>query len=371
MRYLIAPDKFKGTLSAQEVAETIASAIRDRDPRADIDLLPIADGGEGTARLLAAQLSAERNTVGTLDPLGRPIDAEFFVRGHEAILDMSAASGLWRVHPNERDPLRSSTYGTGIIIWHLIENGIERIFIGLGGSATVDAGLGMGAALGYRFYGTGDSRIEPLPFAFSQIQKVKPPLMIRMPEVIGLADVETVLIGARGATYTFGPQKGLSPAEVEAFDRSLASLVVRLEQGLGTNFSNVRRAGAAGGFGYGILTFLRGKLVSGFDMIAEKLELRKRIRAADVVITGEGKLDLQSLQGKGPYGVAVLAKEATKPVWAIAGVIENRNLVAQHFEKLISLAGEEATLEEAIGNPVELLRRRTMQLCGYMSAEGT
>jgi glycerate kinase len=365
MRYLIAPDKFKGTLTAQEVAETIASAIRDRDPKADVDLLPIADGGEGTARLLAAQLSADRKIIGTVDPLGRPIDAEFFVRGHEAILDMSAASGLWRVRPDERDPLRSSTYGTGIIIWHLIESGIERIFIGLGGSATVDAGLGMGAALGYRFYGTGGSEIEPLPVAFSKIQKVKPPLMNRIPEVLGLADVQTVLTGSCGATYTFGPQKGLSPDEVEALDRSLASLVVRLEQNLGTNFSNVERAGAAGGFGYGILTFLRGELVSGFDLIAEKLELRKRIRSADIIITGEGKLDMQSLQGKGPYGVAVLAKEATKPVWAIAGVIENRDLVARHFEKLISLAGEDVTLEEAISNPIELLRRRTMQLCGF------
>lgn len=363
MRYLIAPDKFKGTLSAQEVAKTIASAIRDRDPKADIDLLPIADGGEGTASLLAAQLSADRKTIGTVDPLGRPIDAEFFVRGPEAILDMSAASGLWRVRPDERDPLRSSTYGTGMIIWHLMENGVERILIGLGGSATVDAGLGMGAALGYRFHGTGDSEIEPLPIAFSQIQKVKPPLMSRMPEVVGLADVQTVLTGPCGAVYTFGPQKGLSPVEVEALDRNLASLVLRLEQNLGTNFSNVERAGAAGGFGYGILTFLRGKLVSGFDVIAEKLELRKRIRAADVVITGEGKLDVQSLQGKGPYGVALLAKEATRPVWAIAGVIENRNLVARHFDKLISLAGEDVTLEEAIGDPIELLRRRTMQLC--------
>ena len=184
--------------------------------------------------------------------------------------------------------------------------------------------------------------------------------MIRIPEVIGLADVETTLTGPQGAIYTFGPQKGLSPAEVQALDHDLAGLVVRLEQSLGTNFSSVARAGAAGGFGYGILTFLRGKLVSGFEVIADKLELRKRIQAADVIITGEGKLDLQSLEGKAPYGVAVLAKEAGKRVWAIAGVIENRDLVAPHFEKLISLAGDGVSLEEAMGNPVEVLRRRTM-----------
>ena len=172
MRYLIAPDKFKSTLSAREVAETIAASIRKGDPNADIDLLPVADGGEGTATLLATQLSAERKIMGAVDPIGRPIEAEYFVRGREAILDMSAASGLWRVRQEERDPLRSSTYGTGMIIWHLIEHGVERIFIGLGGSATVDAGFGMGAALGYRFYGAEDSEIDPFPVAFARIQKV-------------------------------------------------------------------------------------------------------------------------------------------------------------------------------------------------------
>jgi glycerate kinase len=251
-----------------------------------------------------------------------------------------------------------------MIIWHLIENGVERVFIGLGGSATVDAGFGMGAALGYRFYGTGDSEIDPFPAFFARIQKVKPPPMIRIPEVIGLADVETILTGPQGAICTFGPQKGLSEEQVQKLDRELAGLVVRLEQSLGTNFSSVPRAGAAGGFGYGILTFLRGKLVSGFEVVADKLELRKRIQAADIVITGEGKLDLQSLEGKAPFGVAVLAKEAGKRVWAIAGTIENRDLVAPHFEKLISLAGGDVTLEEAIENPVEVLRRRTLRLFG-------
>lgn len=363
MRYLIAPDKFKGTMNAQEVAETIASGIREFDPGAELDLLPIADGGEGTAALLAAQLGADRQTIETLDPLGRPITAEYFVIGHEAILEMSAASGLWRVRPAERNPLRSSTYGTGVIIRYLIENGFERISVGLGGSATVDAGLGMGAALGYRFYGADDRPIEPLPDVFSRIQRIEAPGVTRMPEVIALADVETILIGPRGATYTFGPQKGLTPDEVATLDHEIARLVAQLDGDLGTKLADTPGAGAAGGLGYGILTFLKGQVVSGFNVVAEKVALRERIRAADIVITGEGKLDFQSLHGKGPYGVASLAKLAGKPVWALAGVIEDRQLLKTHFNGLNSLVSGDVTAEEAMHNPGPLLRRRAFELC--------
>ena len=363
MRYLIAPDKFKGTLNAQEVAEAIAAGIRDFDPGAELDLIPIADGGEGTAAILAAQLGADRQTIETVDPLGRPITAEFFVNGREALLDMSAASGLWRVGTAERNPLRSSTYGTGVIIRHLIENGVERIFIGLGGSATVDAGLGMGAALGYRFYGSGGDPLEPLPVVFSQIERVTAPDVTRWPEVVGLADVETILTGPKGATYTFGPQKGLSPDEVATLDRDIARLAARLDQQLGTRSAETPGAGAAGGFGYGILSFLNGQLMSGFKVVAEKVVLRERIATADIVITGEGKLDFQSLHGKGPYGVASLAKLLGKPVWALAGVIEDRQLLTVHFNALNSLVSSDVTVDEAMKNPGSLLRRRALQLC--------
>ena len=363
MRYLVAPDKFKGTLNAQEVAEAIGAGIRDFDPSAELDLLPIADGGEGTAALLATQLRAERQTIETFDPLGRVITAEFFVHGDEAMLDMSAASGLWRVRPADRNPLQSSTYGSGVIIRYLIENGIKRIFVGLGGSATVDAGLGMGAALGYRFYDTADRPIDPLPIAFSQIQRVQAPVMARMPKVVALADVETILTGPHGATCTFGPQKGLTPDEVAVLDHDIARLVTRLDRDLGTNFADSPGAGAAGGFGYGILTFLKGQLMSGFKVVAEKVALRERMAKANFVITGEGKLDFQSLQGKGPYGVASLAHALGKPVWALAGVIEDRHLLKTYFDRLSSLVSRDITVEEAMKNPGPLLRRRAAEVC--------
>jgi glycerate 2-kinase len=362
MRYLVAPDKFKGSLSAAEVADVVGAAIQSADPTAEIELLPIADGGEGTAALLAHHANAQRLAIETIDPIGRPIKAEYFVHGSEAIVEMSAASGLWRVEAAKRAPLKSNTYGTGIILWHLIESGIERILIGLGGSATVDAGLGMAAALGYRFQDDQGRPVDPVPARLSEIKSVTPPIITRLPEVIGLADVETRLTGPEGAIYTFGPQKGLSPDEVRRLDLDLQALVKRLQPGLGSNFANSISSGAAGGFGYGIQTFLRGRLVSGFQVVAERLALAERIEKADVVITGEGKLDFQSLQGKGPFGVATIAKGLKKAVWAVAGVIDDHELVSRHFQKLRALVCGETSIADALAQPKELLHQRTREL---------
>jgi glycerate 2-kinase len=362
MRYLVAPDKFKGSLSAAEVAGVVGSAIQSADPTAEIELLPIADGGEGTAALLAHHANAERLTIETIDPIGRPIEAEFFAHESEAILEMSAASGLWRVEAAQRAPLKSNTYGTGMILWHLIESGVERILIGLGGSATVDAGLGMAAALGYRFQDDRGRSVDPLPARFSDIKRVTPPIITRLPEVIGLADVETRLTGPEGAIYTFGPQKGLGPAEVRQLDSDLQALVKRLEHDLGSNFSYSISSGAAGGFGYGIQTFLKGRLVSGFQVVAERLGLAERIQQADVVITGEGKIDSQSLQGKGPIGVATIARQLNKAIWAVAALIDDRDLVSPHFQKLTALVSGKTSIEEALAQPQALLFQRTREL---------
>jgi glycerate 2-kinase len=362
MRYLVAPDKFKGTLSADEVAEIIGLAIQSADRSAEIELLPIADGGEGTAALLAHHSHAERQIIETVDPLGRSIEAEYFVRDSEAILEMSAASGLWRIDPANRTPLEFNTYGTGIILWHLVEQGIQKILIGLGGSATVDAGLGMAAALGYRFEDKHGRPVDPIPSRFSEIRKVTPPIIERFPETVGLADVENRLTGPEGAVYVYGPQKGLSPTEVEQLDFELQALVKRLEGCLGADFSDAISSGAAGGFGYGIQTFLRGKLISGFQMVAERLKLSERIAKTDVVITGEGKIDSQSVQGKGPIGVAKIAMSLNRAVWAIAGLVEDRELVSPYFHKLSALVSGETSAEEALAQPGKVLHERVREL---------
>jgi glycerate kinase len=362
MRYLIAPDKFKGTLSAAEVCEILAEAVRTHHPQAEIDLAPIADGGEGTAELVGFQLGAEKRSIPTVDPLGRPITAEYFVHQQEAFIDMSSASGLWRISPPDRRPLNSNTFGTGLIIRHLWRLGLKRISIGLGGSATVDAGVGLAAAVGYSFLDRHGSSIKPVPARFRFIQRVIPPDLGNFPEVIGLADVQTSLLGTEGAIYVFGPQKGLQGNEVRSLDRDLARLVDRIEDSLETNYSMSVRSGAAGGFGYGILTFLRGRLVSGFAEVAERLQLSQRISASDVVITGEGKLDCQSLQGKGPFGVAEIAHQAKKQAWVIAGTVEDAGEIQRHFDKIVSVVGGPITLEAALKNPAGVLRERAAAL---------
>ena len=358
MRYLIAPDKFKGTLSAQDVGRIVAEVAREQDQEAQVDILPIADGGEGTAALLAVQLGAQPRRMETVDALGRPTSAEYFVSGTEAFLDMSAASGLWQIAKDERQPLRSNTYGTGLIVRKLIEEGSAPIYIGLGGSATVDAGIGIAAAMGYKFRDATGTLLRPLPAYFADIATIERSGFAKTPQVVGLADVETRLLGQAGAIYTFGPQKGLSPEQVESLDRDLAKFVDLVEGELGANHAAVPRSGAAGGLGYGIMTFLEGRLVSGFAVVADRLKLKERIAGADIVITGEGKLDSQSLQGKGPFGVAAAAKAAGKPVWAIAGTIEQHPGMESYFDRTIALVDDKVTLEAAMAKPEETLRTR-------------
>ncbi len=362
MRYLIAPDKFKGTLSAQEVGRIVAEVACNQDPGATVDILPIADGGEGTAALLAVQLGAQPRSLETVDALGRPISAEYFVSETEAFLDMSAASGLWQIAPDERQPLRSNTYGTGQIVRELINAGLAPIYVGLGGSATVDAGIGIAAALGYEFYDANDRLVEPIPAYLDQIAHIKKPAFAKATKVVGLADVETKLLGKNGAIYTFGPQKGLNPEQVHDLDLELARFVDLVQRELEVNHAAVPRAGAAGGLGYGIMTFLNGTLVSGFAVVAERLKLRERIAAADIVITGEGKLDSQSLEGKGPFGVASIAKACAKPVWVVAGTVSPHPEMTSYFDRMVSLVGGEVTLEAALANPAETLKIRASGL---------
>jgi glycerate kinase len=360
-RFLIAPDKFKGSLSAIEVAESIAAGILSVQPDAELDLAPIADGGEGTAAILARHFNAERKSFPTLDPLGRPIVANYFLGNAEAIIEMSEASGLWRIQDTTKKPLASSTYGTGLLIRHLISEGADRILIGMGGSATVDVGLGMAAALGFQFFDEKNHLLDPVPVSFPKIWQITPSSSAEFPPVIGLFDVDTRLTGIEGATHTFGAQKGLTPEEIVNLDSTIAILTGRIESALGTNFSQSPGAGAAGGFGYGILTFLNGSLVSGFDYVARCLSLREKIRAADVVITGEGKIDAQSLRGKGPFGVASMAHELGKPVWAVAGSVGDYPLVEPYFQKIGVLISGDVTLERALHEGKALLRQRARE----------
>ncbi|HEY8835833.1 MAG TPA: glycerate kinase, partial [Chthoniobacterales bacterium] len=338
MRILIAPDKFKGSLSAREVADHIATGLRERLPEAIIKTLPMADGGEGTAEVIRDARSGELVTCAAHDALGRAIEARY-VWLHDtarAVIEMSAAAGLWRIAPEERDLLRANTYGVGEMMKDAAERGAKEILLGLGGSATNDGGLGMARALGFRFFGMGKEHeqeqeqelerpaqlVKLTRIVFHNAAGNSTALSRRVceavngvfPKVIAAADVRNLLLGPRGATRTFGPQKGGTPEQLEILESGLKRLADIVTRDLGSDFRETPGAGAAGGLGFGLMTFCDAPVKSGFEVVAEFVGLRSAIEEADVVITGEGRLDEQTLEGKAPAGVARLARAAGKRV---------------------------------------------------------
>jgi glycerate kinase len=325
MNILIAPDKFKGTLTALEAAQTIAEGFAQGIPGARCRLLPIADGGEGTAEILFRALDGIWREVECHDPLLRPVRAKFvWVPQNEmAIIETCAASGLVHVAPAERDPWRSSTYGAGELLAAALALHPRKIFVGLGGSATNDAGIGMASALGWRFSPLKKSAKSLVPSDFRGIAAIRPPEgSPPLPEIVAACDVSNPLLGPQGASSVYGPQKGADSETVLQLDAALRHMAELVRIQLGIDHSETPGAGAAGGLGYGLLTFCQAHLRSGFDLIAEIVGLEAAIAGADLVITGEGCLDDQTACGKGPVGVSALARQWDKPVWALAGRIK-------------------------------------------------
>ncbi len=370
VRILIAPDKFKGSLSAPAAAEAIARGLRSVWPDAQIDLAPIADGGEGFAEALKVALGAEWVNVASEDALGRAIAARYaWLDGERlAILEISEASGLHRIAPHERDPLRADTFGTGILIAHAIARGARRIHVGLGGSATTDGGAGMARALGFRFL-DGEGRDFPAaPGALQSVAQIVRPADRVLPEIFAASDVQNPLLGERGAARVYGPQKGADAAAVALLDRALTRLADVCAADLGCDHRDVPGSGAAGGLGFGLLTFCNAKIRPGFEMISETLHLGKRIAAADLVITGEGRIDDQTLDGKGPAGVAALARSAGRLVIAFGGAISAVAEDSGVFDALIPIADRPLTVAEAMAEAAPLLERasrRTAQLIRF------
>jgi glycerate kinase len=359
MRILVAPDKFKGSLSASVVAETIARGLRAVWPEADVTCAPIADGGEGFAEALCQALGGEWIRLPVQDPIGREVEGRFaWVETEKlAILEMSEASGLWRLKKEELAPLRANTFGTGQLMRAAIERGAERILVGLGGSATTDGGLGMAAALGYAPYTCDGEPIAPIPANFLALTRIGVLNAIEMPRIIAACDVQNPLLGPRGTAHVFSPQKGADTETVKTLEMSLENLADVVALDLECDFRDTPGAGAAGGIGFGLLSFCGAEMRSGFDLVAEVLHLEERIAESDLVITGEGRLDAQSLEGKGPVGVAQLARKHKKPVLAMAGsVLESEQLTAV-FDATYGIIDQPVTLGDAMNRAPEFLER--------------
>jgi glycerate kinase len=360
VRVLVACDKFKGSLAAMEVAEAVSRGLPEEW---EMDLCPIADGGEGFVEVLTAVSGGELISVEVGDPLGRRVMADYGVAEIDgrrvAFVEMSAASGLWRVAANERDPMRSSTFGTGELIRHAAEvSKAERILVGLGGSATNDGGAGMAAALGVKFLDATGGELNGFPDDISKLVRIDESDRVPLPEIVVACDVDNPLCGPRGASAVFGPQKGASPENVASLDGILQRLA---DSSAGKEIAETAGTGAAGGIGFGLVRFAGARLVSGFDLVAEAIRLEEKIAVADLVITGEGSLDLQTLGGKGPAGVAALAKKRGVPVVAVAGRVEPQ--AAALFDAVVSLEMFALSKEESIARAAELLEEGVKRNC--------
>jgi glycerate kinase len=357
---LLAPDKFKGSLAAAAVAEALAFGWQSVLPETACSFAPIADGGEGFSEALAKSLGAEWITLDSVDALGRPIRARYAWVGTDqtAILEMSEASGLWRIAPSERDPRRANTYGTGLLLRDAVQRGARRILLGLGGSATTDGGAGMAAALGFRFLAADSGEeLEPFPCHLPKIGRIDASSVPVLPEIVAACDVQNPLLGPRGTAAVFSPQKGADPEMVGFLEGALAHFARLVEDGLGRSCADVPGAGAAGGIGYGLLAFCGASLEPGFELVADAMQLERRMAAADLVLTGEGRLDAQTLEGKGPAGVAAMARTMGKPVIAFAGSIEEHAGLFGHFDAVVPIIDRPVSLEEAMQNAAPFLQR--------------
>jgi glycerate 2-kinase len=361
VRVLIAPDKFKGSLNAREVAECIATGLRDVLPGATIEIVPVADGGEGTADVICQACAGEWVTCLAHDALGRAIMARYvWVPDRSlAVMEMSDAAGMSRIALLDRDPLRADTYGVGEMLLDAAHRGAREIIIGLGGSATNDGGFGMARALGFRFF-ADQHELTNGPGELLSLARIVP--LQQLPRIIGAADVRNPLLGARGATRTFGPQKGATPEQLEILEEALGQLADVVARDLGCDFRETAGAGAAGGLGFGLMSFCGATIRPGFELVAEMLDLEAFIERADVVITGEGSLDEQTLEGKAPAGVARLARKLGKRVFAIVGRATPDPGVLQVFDGVFALATPSVTPEEAIARAPELMRERGREL---------
>ncbi|MDN5566514.1 MAG: glycerate kinase [Psychrobacter sp.] len=332
MKILIAPDSFKESLSALEVCQSIQSGFKQVFPEANYTLLPMADGGEGTLEVLSYALDGQWQQVAIHDPMMRPISAKYLLlANHTAVIEIAEACGLHLLTPNERNPLITSSYGVGEMIADAIDKGANRIIIGLGGSSTNDAGLGMLMALGIRFYDYDGNSIAQGGIQLARLQRIDASsLHAKLSKTVfeAACDVTNPLCGASGASAIFGPQKGANSEQVAMLDNALNNFAVVCNQHFNNDkdHQNIAGAGAAGGLGFALLTFCNAQLQSGFDTVAKAVHLAEHIAVADLVITGEGKLDAQTAMGKVASGVSHLSKTNNKPVIAICGSVDSLGL---------------------------------------------
>jgi glycerate kinase len=368
MRILIAMDSYKGNLSSLKVAGIVERGIRRVYADAIVDKVAVADGGEGTSKALTEYLRGKYVQVEATGPLGDQVRVHYgIVHGDTAIMEMAEASGLSLIPEDKRDSLRATTYGTGEMIVDAMGRGCRKIVLGIGGSATNDGGAGMAAALGVRLLDEDGNDIGPGGRALGRLARVDMSGIdprVADTECIVACDVDNPLCGEKGASRVFGPQKGAAPEMVSVLDRNLSHFAQIIRRDLSMDVADIPGAGAAGGLGAGLIAFCGARLQKGIDVVLDAVDIEARIKDADIVITGEGRVDGQTAHGKVPVGVAARAKKYGKPVFAIAGFIgEGAEAVYDHgIDAVMSSMVGPMSLEEAIRRSPELIERAAERL---------
>jgi glycerate kinase len=375
MRFVIAPDSFKGSASAKEVAQAIADGLKVALPESEFDLVPMADGGEGTVDALVAATSGRIVTVKVTGPLGEPVEAFFGILGDgtTAVIEMAAAAGLHLVPPQKRNPLVTTTYGVGELIKAALDMGCRKLIVGIGGSATNDGGAGMAQALGAKLL---DENGKEIGFGGGELGKLARidltglDKRLEEAEILVACDVTNPLTGPNGASAVYGPQKGATPEMVKVLDENLRKFAEIIRRDLGVDVEHVPGAGAAGGLGAGLMAFCRAKLQRGIDLVIEAVKLDERVAKTDLVITGEGKLDFQTGFGKVPYGVAQVAKRHGKPVIAIVGQLGEGAEKCRDWgiDACFAIVNRPMSENEAITNALTLLSRTAEELGWLLKA---
>ncbi|VEF10949.1 glycerate kinase [Pseudomonas fluorescens] len=369
MKIVIAPDSFKDSLSAQGVAEAIALGLAQVWPDATLVKCPMADGGEGTVESILAACEGELRRTRVRGPMGAPVDAAWgwLPHNYTAIIEMAEASGLQLVPPGQRDACISSTFGTGELIRAALDAGAQRVILAIGGSATNDGGAGAMQALGVKLLDAQDQPLVPGGLALAHLARLDlsqlDPRLAQVRFDIA-ADVNNPLCGPHGASAIFGPQKGASPTQVQQLDQALGHFADLCAQALGKDVRDEPGSGAAGGLGFAAKAFLGAQFQAGVEVVAELVGLAQAVEGADLLITGEGRFDAQTLRGKTPFGVARIAKQHRVPVIVIAGTLGDgyQELYEHGIDAAFALTSGPMTLEQACAEAPRLLRERATDI---------
>ncbi|SHM64328.1 glycerate kinase [Caldanaerovirga acetigignens] len=364
---LIAPDSFKGSLTSLQAANAIERGILKAAScvgvKVDVDKVPMADGGEGTVEAIICAAGGRMVRTKALDPLGRETDSFFgLLPDGTAVIEMAAASGLNLLKPEERNPMKTTTYGTGQLIKAALDYGSRKLIIGIGGSATNDGGTGMAQALGVRFLDAEGKEIGFGGGELSRIAKIDVSGLdprVKEAEIVVACDVKNVLCGPQGASAVYGPQKGATPEMVKILDENLRHLAWIIKRDLGKDVLEVPGSGAAGGLGAALIAFLDARMKPGIEIIMEITKFEKKLKEADMVITGEGSTDSQTLYGKVPLGIGRMACKWRKPLVCISGSLKRgyEALYAEGITAFFSITSGPMTLEEAMKRGEELLEK--------------